>query len=367
MGSTHGSLSSPSQTLRVRSSMVPITSCSDSSNISILRTRGGAIDDDPRPRRRDYERGDRPPPRPRRDDSREDPRRGGVPRPRDADRSFDGRSDRNRQFTDDMRRYDDRDRRMESNPRNNYQQRNSDPGGDGGKSKKWFSKKDKAKPPSSDIEQTDLGSQRNENVPPMPPPPPPPPPTDATTSTDINPAGTERTPIHYMFPTAEAAAEARIMSDNKLDDDNIAKDIGNEDMDAPDIPFLDVEEDDYAYRDYDRDGMDRRDRRRRYRDGDDEEERLRASPRRDAVTIFMSSKRGALQVRFGSAIVGAALGAFMGKVSNSCAVLWVTLNHTHVSCVFSYEIIKSAVTDERSIYDGSGCSLSFVCYWLPAK
>jgi hypothetical protein len=42
------------------------------------------------------------------------------------------------------------------------------------------------------------------------PPPPPPPPLFHTE--------TERVPIHYMFPTAEAAAEERKLSDNWVKD-----------------------------------------------------------------------------------------------------------------------------------------------------
>lgn len=56
--------------------------------------------------------------------------------------------------------------------------------------------------------------------------------------------------------------------------------------------------------------MDSRRRRRRVIDEDDS---FRASPRRDAVTVFMSSRRGTAKVRIGSMIVGAALGGFIGK------------------------------------------------------
>ena len=74
--------------------------------------------------------------------------------------------------------------------------------------------------------------------------------------------------------------------------------------DAPDIPF--IEEDELSDRD-------RSPRRRRRRSDEDD---VYLSPRRDAVTTFMSTKKGAFKVRLGSVIVGAALGGFMGKVSH---------------------------------------------------
>jgi len=84
-----------------------------------------------------------------------------------------------------------------------------------------------------------------------------------------------------------------------------------------DTPFLDVREEEFPERDYaSMDGRGRQQRQRRRRDDDDDQEDgsfSRASPRRDAVTMFMSTKRGSLQVRMGSMIVGAALGGFIGK------------------------------------------------------
>lgn len=104
-----------------------------------------------------------------------------------------------------------------------------------------------------------------------------------------------------MFPTAKSAAEERNFSDEMDRSDRAS-------TDTMDTPYLDFQEDEFA----DSDGsIDRRGRRRRF-SGDDDESR-RASPRRDAVTMFMSSRGGKLQVRLGSMIVGAALGGFIGK------------------------------------------------------
>lgn len=169
------------------------------------------------------------------------------------------------------------------------------------KSGSLYPKKDKKEKQSSEIvEQTEPAPWSNDPST-LPPPPPPPPPSDATISSPgvaINPAETERTPIHYMFPTAEAAAEERRMSDAQLDQPTIDGE--------PDIPFLDVEEDEFSGR-----GDESMGRRRRRRD--DDFDSYRSSPRRDAVTMKMSTRRGALQVRFGGMIVGAALGGFIGK------------------------------------------------------
>jgi len=163
------------------------------------------------------------------------------------------------------------------------------------------------------------GDHRRGDVPPgIPPPPPPPPPTEGSHSrgTEIDPAGTERIPIHYVFPTAEAAAEGRrrTHSDGSTGvagvDERIVAD------DAADVPFLEVDEDEY----FSAAGGGGGERRRRragedYVDGDDDEdERYGASPRRDAVTTFMSTRRGAVKVRVGSVAIGAAMGGFIGKV-----------------------------------------------------
>lgn len=116
-----------------------------------------------------------------------------------------------------------------------------------------------------------------------------------------------------MFPTAEAAAEER-QRDDKLDD----REANQSEAGAPDLPFLDVDEDDFTRRgDHDR-------RRRRRRSDDDDE--VYASPRRDAVTMYMSTRRGAFKVRFGSVVVGATLGAFIGKVS--------VCDECYVRCIF---------------------------------
>jgi hypothetical protein len=125
-----------------------------------------------------------------------------------------------------------------------------------------------------------------------------------------------RTPIHYVFPTAEAAAEGRrrTYSDGSTGvagvDESILAD------DAADMPFLEVDEDEFfsaaggggGGRRRERAGEDYGD------DADDEDERYGASPRRDAVTTFMSTRRGAVKVRVGSVAIGAAMGGFIGKV-----------------------------------------------------
>jgi len=313
--------------------------------------RGGGIDDDPPRRRRGND--DRPPPsnrrsssphnydrdrgyrerssggpsRPRGDPRGSDRRREGgpsrVPPQGERDRrSFnnrydddfgDGPNNRNREFRDERGRrgsYDEGGRSR--NPRDYQPPDNNIDDPEEGKSKKWFSfKKDKtSNTESKKDEQTSnfdpLISDSSDVSLSIPPPPPPPPPTDASfaSSTQINPAETERTPIHYMFPTAEAAAEER--QSDKLDDEILGMDGSDRTGSDMDAPFLDVD-DEFT----DRDAMDRR---RRRRVEDDEGERYRgASPRRDAVTMFMSTRKGKLQVRVGSMIVGAALGGFVGK------------------------------------------------------
>lgn len=121
----------------------------------------------------------------------------------------------------------------------------------------------------------------------MPPPPPPPP----QSKYDIDPADTDRLPINYSFARADVAAEER-SKDEVLSPDS--KEAGDG------TPYLDSDERYYVYR-------------QRSRRDEDEGERLRASPRRDAVTTYMSGKRGAIKVRFGCVVVGAALGGFIGK------------------------------------------------------
>ena len=324
-------------------------------------TRGGGIDDnDPRRPRgyNDRDDGRLPPrrtsapadnneewegryrrqpsgPRGPRDDSRDPDRGGGGPRRPQTDRderynnryydtdNVDDKSGRRREPRGDRRDYYDERHRRDRNPENYRPSNNVDPNSDqnapaGGKGKKWFKlKKDKATTAKSSSNNEREEDDRNGfdprgNTSPFPPPPPPPPPP--TDSMDINPAETERTPIHYMFPTAESAAEKRKMSYDSMDDEMITMDkrdgaMPDNDMDVPDIPFLEVEENEiFAGREG---SMDSRRRRRRVIDEDDS---FRASPRRDAVTVFMSSRRGTAKVRIGSMIVGAALGGFIGKV-----------------------------------------------------
>ena len=119
--------------------------------------------------------------------------------------------------------------------------------------------------------------------------------------------------------------------------------ISTDTNDAPDIPYLDVEEDVYPGRE-----GDRRRRRRDSYDDDDERERTRVSARRDAVTIFMATKRGAMKVRISSMIVGAAIGAFIGKVS---------LIGIQVSCTFSSPLCCLLLAFESNQY-------TFSCKYL---
>lgn len=286
-----------------------------------LCARGGGIDDDHR-RRRDYERDELPPRRSspsyngydrekRGPDRRNGPRQ--QPGVRDQRYSrhdlenFDDKSHhRNRESRGDRgSSYDERDGRNGNLSKRQPSSGRSKPESSG-RSKKWFNlKKDKPELSpnnngSKNDEQTEFDPQSNDFPNPPPPPPPLGDPTIASSGLNINPAETQRTPIHYNFPTAQAAAEERKFSDDKIDDEMLMKD-------APEIPFLNEEEDEFP----DRDGPMGRRRRRRVDDEDDE--RYRASPRRDAVTIFMSTRRGAVKVRLGSMIVGAALGGFIGK------------------------------------------------------
>ncbi len=125
----------------------------------------------------------------------------------------------------------------------------------------------------------------------------------------IHPAQTERVPIHYVFPTAEAAAEGRRGRVIGAEEGNVTAE--------DDMPYLDVDEDEYFAANG---GDGRRPRRRKRRgtvDDDDDERYLGASPRRDAVTSFMSTRRGATKVRVGGVVFGAAMGGFIGKVRNS--------------------------------------------------
>lgn len=266
----------------------------------ILNIRGGAIDD-----------GRRPPPPSRHSSNYDDV----------------GRYDRE-VGRDGGRRFDEHDGRQSRNERRyptNYDERNLDDRShqsqdDGKKSKGWFGRSKEEGNPSDDNEQSDqIGDSWNNNdaagLPP-PPPPPPPPQSDATGASlniNINPAETERTPIHYKFPTAEVAADERRAKDTAMEAtrDNKSDDYS---LDAPDTPF--IEEDAVS------DG-DRSPRRRRRRSDDEDDVYL--SPRRDAVTRFMSTKKGAFKVRLGSVIVGAALGGFMGKVSIVTMCLMLSL------------------------------------------
>ncbi len=238
----------------------------------------------------------------------------------DDDRSLWNGRERSRGF-DRRDHFDERNRRGLGNPRS--RQPNYDGDGHGksnttttriAKRKAWFaSKNDRGKVSQNDGVKTEPGrdlDDRGNNIYPFPPPPPPPPPdktTKVSSHMDINPAQTDRVPIHYMFPTADSATEKRQLSDTRMNDNEIYMMKSKMD-DARDVPYLEAEVD-FLDRD--------RGRRRRIRENDEDEIELdhrRASPRRDAVTIFMTTRRGAMKVRVGSIIVGAAIGGFIGKV-----------------------------------------------------
>jgi hypothetical protein len=272
----------------------------------ISNIRGGAIDD-----------GRKPPPPSRYSSNYDDVGR--------YDRQ--GRDNSSRRFDE----YDDRPsrngRRYPNYDDRNLDDRNNQSQYDGKKSKGWFGRSKEEGSPSYENEQSDQGDSWNNNngaagLPPPPPPPPPPPQsvtTDASLNININPAETERTPIHYKFPTAEVAADERRAKDTAMEDTTMDK---SDDLrDAPDIPF--IEEDELS------DDRDRSTRRRRRRS--DDEDDAYSSPRRDAVTTYMSTKKGAFKVRLGSVIVGAALGGFVGKVSLFTLCLVLSLLYMTIS------------------------------------
>lgn len=273
----------------------------DDSTKSILRhvnlqIRGGAEADryeyDDRPRRRPphpNERGGRA----MRGDAPEHREGRGQRPPRDFDdhRRYDSRPDDRRAMRDSDRWGGGRDRRTDNTPENNAK-------------KGWFSSKKNQEP---EMQQQPQKQQQ-------PPPPPPPPSTFA----DYNPAETERVPINYMFPSAEVAASERSRDETTNDLDP---------MGGPDLPIEDA--DDQYIR-----SEESHERRRRRSDDDNRY----ASPRRDAVTMYMSTRLGAAKVRVGSIIVGAALGSFIGKVRTSGACLCTTktiTNMMHLSSVLN--------------------------------
>ena len=271
--------SNPSSRFRVYKSHVLVT------------LRGGAIDDSSRP----------PPP------SRYSSNYDDVGR-YDAER----RDNRRRSFDE----YDDR---VRSGGRRNAisDDRNVD-NDENSKSKGWFGRSREDNSPEDNAPIVDQGNPWSSGGAGMPPPPPPPPPSNASGASSniaINPAETERTPIHYQFPSAEVAADERRERDTKIEPTINEK--SDDPRDSPDIPF--IEEDDSI----DRDSPSRRRRRR-----SDEEDDRYSSARRDAVTTFMSTKRGAFKVRLGSVIVGAAIGSFMGKVSAITVVAFVLKSFT---------------------------------------
>lgn len=254
-----------------------------------LHIRGGAEADryeyDDRPRRSPVPPGGERGGRAMRNDAFYRNEREKRPRDYDGRMQYDSRYDgerRNRR--DDDRWVSDReDRRAPLRQENDKRSRAEPPVAK--KKKSWFSSKNQEKTEEE---------QRKQQQPPPPPPPP-------STFADYNPAETDRVPINYMFPSAEVAASERT-HDEKIND--------FDPMGGPDLPIEDV-------RDQFVNSEAIRERRRRRSDDDDRY----ASPRRDAVTMYMSTRVGAVKVRLGSIVVGAALGSFIGKVRASMNVL----------------------------------------------
>ncbi|KAL3779733.1 hypothetical protein ACHAWO_011590 [Cyclotella atomus] len=275
---------------RIRSYMQIENDCCKSginnAHIRPLQVRGGAEADS----RRNYDRYDdiprrRPPIPPEESGGRvmrgDEPEyrneRGQRPSRDYESRRYESRYDDERRIRrDDGRRADDIDQR--SNYRSESNARNTTPSSE--KKKSWFSSKKNQK-----LNKKEPQKQQQQ----QPPPPPPPP----NAFEDYNPAESERLPINYMFPTAEVAASERTRDEKTNDVDPLG---------GPDLPVEDAN-DQYTTSDTSRE------RRRRRSDNGDRY----ASPRRDAVTIYMSTRMGAAKVRLGSIVVGAALGSFIGK------------------------------------------------------
>ncbi len=320
-----------------RAGSISIVKQYKSVKLDIINLRGGAIDD-----------GRRPPPSSRYSSSYDDVGRYGR----------EGHDNNSKRFDE---YYDDRQSRDGRRSYPNHDERNID-NNDDKKSKGWFGRSKEEVNPSDNEQQSDQGNLWSNNnggtgLPPPPPPPPPPSSSGASMNIDINPAETERTPIHYNFPSAEVAADERRARDTAMDasmDDKRSDDFrGN---DEPDIPF--IEEDELS------DDRDRSSSRRRRRRSDDDDD-VYSSARRDAVTTFMSTKRGAFKVRVGSVIVGAALGGFMGKVS--CVDYMCGSYSLFVQDEGLNVHPKITVTIERSTSNGCRNGSSAIHRWIPTK
>lgn len=232
-------------------------------NAGYFKLRGGAADDRPvydeRPRRRPL-----PPPQYNENGGR---RVQGSPRDFDDHRQYD------RIYHDErkLRRHDGKaqNRTPERYVRTGVNSSVTE------EKKGWFGSKKKAH----------IGKDLERQKPPPPPPPP-------NTFSNYNPAETERVPINYMFPATEVAASERQPIDDKATDfDPIG---------GPNLPIKAIDDE--------RRELSEQSQRRR---GNDDRY---ASPRRDAVTMYMSTRFGTVKVRLGSIVVGAALGSFIGKV-----------------------------------------------------
>lgn len=269
---------------RIRSKSHPLGADS-AFHHSKLQVRGGAADDDYRQSydRREYD--DRPrrrPPPPPGGERGGRAMRSDGPESRPS-RDFEERPQYGRRFDEDgerrMGRDGDRWEREQRERRPYRPEKRKAESVPSEKKKSWFGSKKNQEP-----EELKPSQQQ------QPPPPPPPPNTFA----NYNPAESERVPINYMFPTTEVAASERAGDETITDFDP---------MGGPDLPVEDA--DDYFVQSTENS-------KRRRRRMDDEESY--ASPRRDAVTMYMSTRLGAAKVRFGSIVVGAALGSFIGKV-----------------------------------------------------
>ncbi|KAL3792513.1 hypothetical protein HJC23_008435 [Cyclotella cryptica] len=266
-----------------------------------LYVRGGAADDDYR-RRSDG----RPPPPPhsqRSDREVQGVRPGSRPDPSRRTGYREPIGQRYQPDFEDLRRddnpydkydLDERTRRHDDGGRWEYEDVNRGPNRNLGPERNARNKMD---PTATEGKKGWFGSKRSkgpgteETLQQQPPPPPPPP---IFSGTDYNPSESERVPIHYRFPVAEVLESERTSSDEMIPDLDLLSGQG--------LPIED-EDDQFARVQESRKG------RRRWEDDDDPY----ASPRRDAVTMYMSSRLGAAKVRFGSIVVGAALGGFIGK------------------------------------------------------
>ena len=298
-----------------------------------MQVRGGASDG-----RRSYDRpeyDDRSRRRPQYDDRGEQQGRDAIRSPRDfEDNSRHASMGERKMRRDDRWRNESRGKRPDYNSRPERSARNRVDSPPDKEKKGWFSS---TKRQLNDVKEYSISEK-----PQQPPPPPPPPPN---TFVDYNPAESERVPINYMFPTTEVAAAERSRDERTSNIDP---------MGGPDFPVEEME-DRYA-------GSGERRERRRRRENDDESY---ASPRRDAVTVYMSSRLGAAKVRCGSIVVGAALGSFIGKVRHAQSCRYGL--SIQISSANSRFFFTQQVSDERCIENVSNSSRCIILCRVSAK